>query len=95
MNTEETILRIERKMKNLIQEYQAYRVENSVLKEKIKLIEELVERQKNSIKDLEEKNNLVKIADSIPINESDNKKIKLKISQFVKEIDECIALLSK
>ena len=95
MTLEETIARLEGKLKKLLEKHRSVNMDKMVLEQKIKSLEQTIEHQKNSIKDLEEKNNLAKIAGNIPMNESDKKEVKQKISRVIQEIDECIAALSK
>jgi chromosome segregation ATPase len=95
MSLENTISRLENKLAQLLENYQSLKSEKLVFEDKLKSLEQTLELQKNSIKDLEEKNNLVKIAGNIPMDESDKKEIKHKISKVIQEIDECIAALSR
>lgn len=95
MQLEDLIYRLELKLKKLLEEHAALKNEKVVFEQKIKSLEQVIEGQKNSIKDLEEKNNLAKIAGNIPMNESEKKEVKQKISKVIQEIDECIAALSK
>ena len=95
MSLETNIFQLEGKLKKLVDQYHSMKMEKVILEQKIKSLEQTIEHQKNSIKDLEEKNNLAKIAGNIPMDESDKKEIKQKISKVIQEIDECIAALSK
>jgi len=95
MTLENSILQLETKLRKLLGEYRSMKTEKTVFEQKILSLEQTIERQKNSIKDLEEKNNLAKIAGNIPMDESDKKEVKQKISRVIQEIDECIAALSK
>ena len=95
MSLETNIIQLESKLKKLVDQYHSMKMEKVILEQKIKSLEQTIEHQKNSIKDLEEKNNLAKIAGNIPMDESDKKEIKQKISKVIQEIDECIAALSK
>lgn len=95
MSIDKTISNLQGKLKMLVAKHQSIKSENTLLDQKIKALELTIEQQKNSIKDLEEKNNLAKIAGNIPMNESDKKEVKQKISKVIQEIDECIAALSK
>jgi chromosome segregation ATPase len=95
MSLTNTIARLEDKLLSLLKNYESLKTEKLAFQEKIQELEGTLEVQKNSIKDLEEKNNLAKIAGNIPMNESDKKEVKQKISKVIQEIDECIAALSK
>ena len=95
MGLKSTISELENRVEKLLRAYESLKTEKLVFEQKIKSLELTIEQQKNSIKDLEEKNNLAKIAGNIPMNESDKKEVKQKISKVIQEIDECIAALSK
>ena len=95
MSLEQTIASLESKLKKMLERYQTLRTERTLFEQKVKALELTIEQQKNSIKDLEEKNNLAKIAGNIPMDDSDKKEVKQKISKVIQEIDECIAALSK
>lgn len=71
------------------------RVENEILRREIKGLKETIELQKSTISDLEEKNKIVKIAEAVTVSKDDKKVIKLKINEFIREIDKCIATLSE
>ena len=50
--------------------------------------------QKEAIKDLEEKNKLLKIANSMAADPEEKKLLKLKINEFIREIDKSLLLLN-
>ncbi|MDP4267535.1 MAG: hypothetical protein Q8880_08885, partial [Bacteroidota bacterium] len=54
----------------------------------------IIDEQKEFINNIEEKNKILKIASSINSKEN-SKEVKLKINEFLREIDKCIALLNK
>lgn len=68
--------------------------EIAVLKRDLKQSRETVGLQKNTIRSLEEKNKLVKIAEAVALSKEDKRTVKLKINEFIREIDKCIATLS-
>lgn len=47
------------------------------------------------LKDLEEKHRILKLAKSVAVTNEKTLDIKTKINDFVREIDKCIAILSK
>lgn len=55
---------------------------------------ETIELQKNTIRQLEEQNKIVKIAEAVALSKGDKRAVKLKINEFIREIDKCIATLS-
>ncbi|MDR3185167.1 MAG: hypothetical protein LBT49_07170 [Prevotellaceae bacterium] len=52
-------------------------------------------RQHQTIKDLEEKNKKLQLAEAFKSSSADTDDAKLKIGRIVKEIDKCIALLNR
>ncbi len=60
---------------------------------KSKDLEEEIEQLKSNFADLENKNNILKIAGQS--NGGDNREIKLKINELVREVDKCIAQFNK
>ena len=57
-------------------------------------LEQNIQIHKNTIANLAEKNKLLKIASEIDSTGEDKKELKLKINQYIRELDECIRLLS-
>ena len=55
------------------------------------------EEQKNKISELEDKNKVIKLSQAISGNGSDQnaRDLKLKINEYIREIDKCLALLHK
>lgn len=85
---------LEESIQTLLRKTDLLHIDNQVLKNKNAELEALVERQKNIIKDIEENNKIVKIAESISNTKADQSELKGKIDEYLKEIDRCIALLS-
>jgi len=86
---------IEVKVKKLIVKYEELKGESNVLEqEKLQVLNEL--SSKNSkIEQLQEKIKLMNISKSVDVSGDDVKKTRLKINEYVREIDKCIALLNK
>ena len=86
---------IEVKVKKLIIKYEELKGESKVLEqEKLQVLNEL--SSKNSkIEQLQEKIKLMNISKSVDVSGDDVKKTRLKINEYVREIDKCIALLNK
>jgi hypothetical protein len=85
---------VEYKTLQLIKRLEQLENENNIIKEQLKYLEKSEEEKKIKIKYLEEKNNIIKIANSIegPENKS---KAKLKINELLREVDRCLAQLNK
>ncbi len=58
-------------------------------------MKETVDIQKNTIKDLEEYNKIIKIAGGLHFSKTDAREVKLKINEYIRELDRCIARLSE
>ena len=53
-----------------------------------------LQRQKEELLELEEKNKVLKLAKSIAGMEGKNTEVKLKINELVREIEKCISLVN-
>ena len=53
-----------------------------------------LENQKNTLSELEERNKIIKLADSLLNSTGDSRELKRKLNEYIREIDECIRLLS-
>lgn len=69
--------------------------ERNALKLEINELKSIIELQKNTIKDLEEQNKIAKIASSISDDDINSRELKLKINEYIREIDKCIAMLNE
>jgi regulator of replication initiation timing len=83
------------KTKLLSERYQQQVKKNKKLEIELTELRNKLEQQNKIIKDLEERNKILKLAKSIGGNKEDVSSIKIKINQLVKEIDKCVALLNK
>lgn len=68
--------------------------ETELLKRDLKQARETIALQKNTLRELEEQNKIVKIAEAVALSKEDKRAVKLKINEFIREIDKCIATLS-
>ncbi len=86
---------LDSRIKKLISLYENLKQLNErTLEENDKLNKEVDEKTK-FVKELEEKIKLIKISKLAVSLDEDNKKIKQKINEYVREIDKCVALLNK
>ncbi len=76
--------------------------QNKILVEKhnnlqnvINILKKTVENQKNSIEHLEDNNKIVKLANEMQLSDLDKKKLKNDLTEKIKQIDECIKMLSQ
>jgi len=86
---------LESKIRNLVERVEEYRTENIVLKGQVSDFQNIIENQKKQIKESGERNNLVKIAETVTDDVVGNEDLRKKIDKYVKEIDKCIALLNE
>lgn len=85
---------IKLKVKRLLQESEAQRNELISLKQENAALKNLLEEQKNSLSELKETNKIVKIAERLSSTDTDVQLLKKKLHAHIREIDECIRLLS-
>jgi regulator of replication initiation timing len=95
IDQEQKLTEIREKILLLKQLYRQSVTENQNLAEENGRLRELIDSQKITIKQLEDKNKITKIADAISLSKEDKFELKLKINEFVREIDKCIAMLSE
>jgi uncharacterized coiled-coil protein SlyX len=101
MALEQYIERIEDKLQLLVRKLQQLQGENVLLKEQIRLNEEELSAQNDAIATLSNKLQMTKIAGNTqgkPSNKEDDdefkKEMRMKINDYIREIDRCIALLN-
>jgi hypothetical protein len=90
-----TVKQLRSKVEKLIHLHKNAESENSKIKQ---LNDELIkktEKQQNTIKELEERNKILKLAKKISETDESALETKSKINELVKEIDRCIALLNE
>ncbi len=84
---------IEYKLGKLIEKQHILRDENVKNTTEIQELKQEINQQKNTIRQLEEKLKILRIAKTIESKEG-NVEAKLKINELVREIDKCIGLLN-
>ncbi|HOV11381.1 MAG TPA: hypothetical protein PLL90_06430 [Bacteroidales bacterium] len=84
---------IEFKTHQLVKRLKELTHENAELKKQLELLISKDEENKEKIKYLEDKNKILRIAKTI--EGEDKTKAKLRINEFLREVDRCIALLNK
>lgn len=93
-DVKDTLERISQKLNQLTQKLAMSDAEKEILKRELKQAKETIGVQKNTLRELEEQNKLVKIAEAVALSKEDKRTVKLKINEFIREIDKCIATLS-
>ena len=79
----------------LIDKLNQIQLENSDLQKNNDTLSSKLQQQEKKIVALEDKVKLMNISKSVDIDEEDVKSTRLKINEYVREIDKCIALLNK
>lgn len=88
-----TVKNIKNKMVEFSNKHQQVLEMLEIEQKKSEDLEKQIEQLKNDFADLENKNNILKIAGQS--NSGDNREIKLKINELVREVDKCIAQFNK
>jgi len=91
---EQHIKRINDKLQQLLKHHQLLQKENSRQSEMIKQLKEAKEKDNQQITALQEKISILKAATG-KMNEADKKEFEKNISQYIREIDKCIGILSE
>lgn len=84
---------LEDKLRQILSELKSLREENSNLKTENSELQSVIAKQKKQIKDLDESDNLVKLAENVSDKAGLDPEIKKRIDRYILEIDKCISLL--
>tara|TARA_B100000614_G_scaffold256672_1_gene275629 strand:+ start:481 stop:762 length:282 start_codon:yes stop_codon:yes gene_type:complete len=91
----DVLLKIKNKINKLLSDYAVLKEENLLLiSEKNKLISE-IENCKEKISIMEDKIKIMSITKSVDKDDEQIKSTRLKINEYVREIDKCISLLNE
>ena len=85
---------IKLKIVKLLSELNHKKIREKELEKHVLELMNMVEDQKNTIIRLEERNKIVKLAESLSNSKSDIQELKKKVNEYIREIDKCIRLLS-
>ncbi|MBL7915644.1 MAG: hypothetical protein BWY67_00600 [Bacteroidetes bacterium ADurb.Bin397] len=72
----------------LMQEYQQLKTQQEQLKSQI-------HSQQQQISELEEKNRVIRLGQMVSGSDQNTREIKLKINEYIREIDRCLALINR
>ena len=86
---------VESKLQKLIGEHTSLKKELKASIEENNTLQEEVQRQNEQIKNFQNQDKITKIVSSIAEDTQKNTELKLKINEYIKEIDKCIAHLSE
>jgi hypothetical protein len=93
-NLDSNIKRINNKLQQLLKNYQLLQKDNKQQAVLIKELQESKLKDKEQIMALQEKVTILKAAAG-KMNEADKKAFEKNISQYIREIDKCIGILSE
>ncbi len=91
---EQQFLRIQEKMQLLGKQLSALQKENKQLKEDLENQQKKEQLQTKLVEDLNQKLQILKLSTG-EMNEKDKKEFEKKINTYLRDIDQCIALLSR
>ena len=83
------------KLEKLIEKHKKLQFENLELQKNNNALKASLEEKEGKIVSLQDKVKLMNISKSIDIDKEATKATRLKINEYVREIDKCIALLNK
>ena len=86
---------IEIKLEKLILAYNNIKIDKSNLQKNNDVLNARLQNQEKEIVALQDRIKLMNITKSVDVNSEDRKATRLKINEYVREIDRCIALLNK
>ena len=87
--------KIEVKLGKLIAKYQQVKQEKLILQQENEDFVASLKLKEIEILNLQEKVNLMNISKSVDASKQEVKETRLKVNEYVREIDKCIALLNK
>ncbi|MDQ3394389.1 MAG: hypothetical protein M3512_09805 [Bacteroidota bacterium] len=88
---------LERKIHLLVKEHKSLKEENQFLKNENRQIKSVLHEKEEQINSFKNQIKITKIVDSIAVDKDQegSAELKLKINEYIKEIDKCIAHLSE
>lgn len=94
MSLNNLISNIEKKLSNLLSSYENLKVKNLKLKDENNKLISKIEDNSQIINSLNNKIKIMSISKSVDVSKNDIKQTKLKINEYIREIDKCIAQLN-
>ncbi|MDR2362326.1 MAG: hypothetical protein LBD91_06310 [Prevotellaceae bacterium] len=82
------------KIRQLLLIYERTKTERNALRDELAERNAKIDELLMSIRELEEKNKKLQLADAFKVSSEDTREAKLKIGRIVREIDKCMALLN-
>ena len=94
MSLNNLISNIEKKLFNLLSSYENLKGKNLKLEDENKKLISKIEDNSQVINSLNDKIKIMSISKSVDVSKNDIKQTKLKINEYIREIDKCIAQLN-
>ncbi len=94
MSLNNLISNIEKKLSNLLSSYENLKNKNLKLKDENNKLISKIEDNSQIINSLNDKIKIMSISKSVDVSKNDIKQTKLKINEYIREIDKCIAQLN-
>lgn len=94
MSLNNLISNIEKKLSNLLSSYENLKGKNLKLEDENKKLTSKIEDNSQIINSLNDKIKIMSISKSVDVSKNDIKQTKLKINEYIREIDKCIAQLN-
>ena len=94
MSLNNLISNIESKLNNLISSYQIVKSNNLNLKQENTSLLSEIDKKNNKINILKDRIKIMSISKSVDASKGDIRQTKLKINEYIREIDKCIAQLN-
>ena len=89
------LVQLKIKVEKLINLHTQLVKENQQLKMIQSQLTEEIKRSHQQVADLEEKNKLIKMAQAVSGTDQNTRDLKLKINEYIREIDRCLALINR
>ena len=94
MSLNNLISNIEKKLSNLLSSYENLKDKNLKLEDENSKLISKIEDNSQIINSLNDKIKIMSISKSVDVSKNDIKQTKLKINEYIREIDKCIAQLN-
>jgi chromosome segregation ATPase len=94
MSLNNLISNIEKKLSNLLSSYENLKDKNLKLNDENNKLISKIEDNSQIINSLNDKIKIMSISKSVDVSKNDIKQTKLKINEYIREIDKCIAQLN-
>ena len=94
MSLNNLISNIEKKLSNLLSSYENLKDKNLKLEDENNKLITKIEDNSRIINSLNDKIKIMSISKSVDVSKNDIKQTKLKINEYIREIDKCIAQLN-